>query len=215
MRPLFSIRFIATVLAMAAVFAGLWLVLGRGDDAVVGGSTEPVEIERRIDLIQRAIVVQGTNGSDLVDGATGAEIRIALDTERTMVITANTPGEIDCPAIAELGGCVVVADLLGDAVVWFALISSEPRNTVTLPAVVEVRDNNRVLLANGWDVARVPTVERKCPEDTTSLGDFVRTFGENSRATFSFDEQRIVRVTCTQPDVADTVPATDGPVAPG
>ena len=53
---------------------------------------------------------------------------------------------------------------------------------------------------------RVPTVERKCADDSTSLGDFVRTFGENSRATFSFAEQRIVRVTCTNPDIADTTP---------
>jgi hypothetical protein len=208
MRPLFSLRFIATVAALALVLAGLWVVFGRDDDTVVSGPVEAVTDEHKVDLIQRAIVVQGNGGFGLVDDRTVAEIRIALDTERTMVITPNTPGVIDCPAIAELGGCVVVADLLGDAVVWFALISSEPRNTVTLPAVVEVRDNNRVLLANGWDVARVPTVERKCPDDTTSLGDFVRTFGESARATFSLDEQRLVRVTCTQPGVADSVPTT-------
>jgi hypothetical protein len=210
MRPLFSFRFVATVAALALVFAGLWFVFGRSDDTVVGGPVARATEEHKIDLIQRAIVVQGSGGFGLVDNRTVAEIRIALDTERTMVITPNTPGLIDCPAIAELGGCVVVADLLGDAVVWFALISSEPRDTVTLPAIVEIRDNNRVLLANGWDVARVPTVERKCPDDTTSLGDFVRTFGESARATFSLVEQRIVRVTCTQPDVADSVPATTG-----
>lgn len=210
MRPLFSFRFVATVAALALVLAGLWVVFGRNEEVAVSGPVDVVTEEHKIDLIQRAIVVQGSGGFGLVEGRTVAEIRIALDTERTMVITANTPGVIDCPAIAELGGCVVVADLLGDAVVWFALISSEPRNTVTLPAIVEVRDNNRVLLANGWDVARVPTVERKCPEDTTSLGNFVRTFGENARATFSLDEQRIVRVTCTQPDVADSVPTTTG-----
>ena len=208
MRPLFSFRFVATVVAFAAVVAGLWLVLGRGDDAVVSGPADPVRTEHGIDLIQRAVVVQGTTGDDLVDGLTTAEIRIALDAERTMVITENTPGLIDCPAIAELGGCVVVADLLGDAVVWFALISSEPRNTVTLPGIVALRDDNRVLLSNGWVVPRVPAVERKCADDTASLGAFVQAFGENSRATFSFDEQRIVRVTCTQPDVADSVPDT-------
>ena len=206
MRPLFSFRFVGTVVAFAIVLAGLWLVLGRGDDAAVSGPAAAVRTEHRIDLIQRAVVVQGTTGDDLVDGVTTAEIRIALDAERTMVITENTPGQIDCPAITELGGCVVVADLLGDAVVWFALISSEPRNTVTLPGIVALREGNRVLLGNGWDVPRVPTVERKCADDSTSLGDFVRTFGENSRATFSFAEQRIVRVTCTNPDIADTTP---------
>jgi hypothetical protein len=208
MRPLFSLRFIATVAALVLVLAGLWVVFERDGDTVARRPVATATEEHKIDLIQRAIVVQGAGGFGLVDDRTVAEIRIALDTERTMVITPNTPGVIDCPAIAELGGCVVVADLLGDAVVWFALISSEPRDTITLPAIVEIRDNNRVRLANGWDVARVPTVERKCPDDTTSLGDFVRTFGENARATFSLVEQRIVRVTCTQPDVADSLPAT-------
>jgi hypothetical protein len=212
MRPLFSVRFVAALLGLALVVGGLWAIFLRGDDDGVSaeGPTAPEQREHRVDLIQRAIVVQADGGFDLVDGRTANEMQIALDSERTMAIAKNTPGLIDCPAIAELGGCVVVADLLGDAVVWFALISSEPRNTVTLPAVVELRDGNRVLLANGWDVARAAVVERKCPEDSGSLGAFVRTHGEAARTTFSLDEQRVVRVTCVQSEGDVGTPTTTG-----
>lgn len=208
MRPLFSLRFVATVLALLALVAGLWLVFGRESDTIVSGPAAPVLEEHRIDLIHPAVVVQSSGGFAMVGGRTTAEIRIALDADRTMVITPNTPGIIDCPQIDVLGGCVVAADLLGDAVVWFALISGEPRNTVTLPPIQALREGNRVLLTNGWDVARAPVVERKCADDTSSLGDFVTTFGRRSTSTFNFEQQQIVRVTCTAASTGETVPGS-------
>jgi hypothetical protein len=91
----------------------------------------------------------------------------------------------------------VAADMLGDAVLWFSLFPADLRNTINLPAIRELRDQNQVLLANGWVVRRADLVARNCDEDTTSLSDFVRTFGDDAISAWGVPDQRVIRVTCT------------------
>ena len=45
-----------------------------------------------------------------------------LDPSRKVTVVAGTPGEDDCGRLAEPGACAIVADLLGEGVVWFALV---------------------------------------------------------------------------------------------
>jgi len=72
-------------------------------------------------------------------------------------------------------------------------------------------DGPWVRLANDWVVRRADRVERSCPADTSSLTDFIRAYGDSATATFNFESQRVVRVTCPGDGVVDTVPTDSGP----
>ena len=115
---------------------------------------------------------------------------------------------------------MVIADLLGDAVLWFALVPYEPQPNIALPGITELDDQNLVELTNGWVVRRAANVDLDCAEDVSSLTEFVRRFGTSSTTTFNLDSQQIVKMTCSQAPEATTtttVPASLPPqvIPPG
>jgi hypothetical protein len=195
-RQFFSLRFWLTLAALGAMFLVLtsWL----GDDATPG--VAPVQAdsstEREIDLVSWIYVATPEPGFGFQNGVTTRDVAIQLDATRTMVVKAGTPGEITCPTFDVPATCTVAADLLGDAVLWFSVVSGAPGTTVQLPAVAEMLDGGLVRLANDWILRRASIVERSCVEDTSSLSDFIRTFGESATSTFNFETQKIVKVTC-------------------
>ncbi len=206
MRQFVSPRFWLAIAALVGLTYGLWYVLVRKDDtvAVVGKPAAAALTEHRVNLVLPVYGIQADPGFAMVGGATTGDMHLALDATRTMVVKAGTPGIITCSKLAEINQCIVAADLLGDAVVWFSLIPNPQRATLLLPGITEVRSDNWVLLENGWEVARNEVVERNC--DATGLDDFVHQFGGNlSTSTFSFEQQEIVKVTCLeQPDNSTT-----------
>ena len=215
MRQFVSFRFWLSVAALLGLTCGLWYVLVRKDDsvAVIGRPAHAALSEHRIDLLLPVYGIQAEPGFAMVDGAATGEMRLALDATRTMVVKAGTPGEITCAKLAEINQCIVAADLLGDAVVWFSLIPNPQRATLLLPGVTEVRKENWVLLSNGWEVARNDVVERNC--DAAGLDDFVHQFGGNlSTSTFSFEQQQIVKVTCLEEPESSTTTSTSTTLLP-
>ena len=97
---------------------------------------------------------------------------------------------------------MVAAQLLGDAVLWFALVDASPTDTasaVVLPGVVELIGTTQVRLANDWLVNRSTTVVRSCADDTASLKDFVSTYADKATSTFDLISQKLVKVTCGAP----------------
>ncbi|MEN9507398.1 MAG: hypothetical protein RI958_3324 [Actinomycetota bacterium] len=163
--------------------------------APASGSGDPA-VERDIDLIALVDEARADPGFGIVGGVTTGTMQIRVDALRSMTITAGTPGENRCAALDQVAACAVAADLLGEAVLWFSIVPLAPRNSVSLPEVVELRDGGTALLANGWIVAHAPALKRNCDEDTTSFSDFQRRFREGSVTSFSLDEQRLVAVTC-------------------
>ncbi|MEO8264701.1 MAG: hypothetical protein ABI706_04230 [Ilumatobacteraceae bacterium] len=198
MRQFVSFRFWLALAALAGLSYGLWYQFVRSDDTVaVGLPTRSATAEHRVNLVLPVYGVQADPGFAMIDGAASTELHLALDATRTMVVKAGTPGQITCGRLAEINQCVVAADLLGDAVVWFSLIPNPQRANLVLPGVTEVRKDNWVLLSNGWEVARSEVVERNC--DTAGLDDFVRQFGGSlSTSTFSYESQEITKVTCLE-----------------
>ncbi len=197
MRQFVSFRFWLAIAALIGLTYGLWYVLVRQDDsvAVIGQPAQAATAEHRVNLLQPVYSVQATAGFAMVDGVANGDMQLALDATRTMMVRAGTPGQITCGKLAEINQCVVAADLLGEAVVWFSLIPNPQRASLLLPGVTEVRKDNWVLLSNGWEVARSEVVERNC--DAAGLDDFVQQFGGSlSTSTFSFEQQEIVKVTC-------------------
>jgi hypothetical protein len=210
MRQFIAPRFWLAIAALIGLTYGLWYVLVRKDAtvAVIGKPAQKAVTEHRVNLLQPVYGIQADPGFAVTDGVATADMHLALDATRTMVVKAGTPGEITCAKLAEINQCVVAADLLGDAVVWFSLIPNPQRANLILPGVTEVRKNNWLLLSNGWEVARNEVVERNC--DATGLDDFVKHFGGSlSTATFSFEQQAIIKVTCLQqPEAATTTSST-------
>ncbi|MEP7114847.1 MAG: hypothetical protein ABI862_16380 [Ilumatobacteraceae bacterium] len=219
MRQFVSFRFWLAIAALVGLTYGLWYVLIRDDSsvAVLGLPAEAATAVHRINLVQPVYSIQADPGFAVADGVSSGEMRLTLDAARTMVVEPGTPGQISCSRLAEINQCVVAADLLGDAVVWFSLIPNPQRASLLLPGITEVRKDNWVLLSNGWEVARNDVVERNC--DATGLDDFVRQFGGNlSTSTFSFEQQEITKVTCLEEPESSTTTSTSttlvAPVAP-
>lgn len=199
MRQFVSLRFWLTIAAFLGLLAALQAVFGGQTKTEAATPGQPAVVERRVDVVSSVRYIQAEAGFNIssVGQATG-EMRLFLDDLRVMVIHPGTPGEIRCANLASVGKCVVVADLLGEAVVWFTLLPAEPRASITMAAPSEVRSDGLLLLANGWEVPRADRIERRCNEDTSSLREFIRTFGQDSTSTFDFQLQQVVRVTCLE-----------------
>ncbi|MFZ4718410.1 MAG: hypothetical protein ACOYMR_03235 [Ilumatobacteraceae bacterium] len=220
MRQFLSLRFWLTFGALAGLFLVFVLVFGRSapPTGVQASSDDKPTEPRHLDLVQWVFLANPAPGFALDRGVTTADLSLQLDGTRTMVIKAGTPGEISCPTLTSTATCTVAADLLGDAVLWFSLVPGTPGASIVLPAVTETLDGGWVRLANGWGVRRASAVERSCAEDTSSLGDFVRTYGDSATATFNFEQQQVVKVTCPREGATtstSTSPAADGSVPSG
>jgi hypothetical protein len=203
MRQLVTWRFWLTIVVLVALPVGLWVVVRDevGADPATVAEVEATALPqggRRIDLILPVFGAQADPGFAIVDGLTTASMVLGIDGFRTVKIAPGTPGENRCPDLDELVRCAVALDLLGDAVMWFSIVPRGPRDTVQLPAPREFLDGDRLLLANGWSVVHAPRVKRNCAEETSSLSEFMRTFGDAVTTSYGFAAQAIVAVTCEQ-----------------
>ncbi len=194
MRQLFTWGFWMSLVALIAVTFVLRTYTNT--DSVVTLAIQPTTIEREVDVIELVYVAEADSGFQIIDGRTTANMQIRIDGFRYLNIRADTPGENRCDLLTEVARCAVVADLLGEAVLWFAIVPLEPRNVVNLPPVREIRDGQRVRLDNGWVLRRADTVKRVCDTDTASLTEFIRTHGDGSTTTFSLATQAVTAVTC-------------------
>jgi hypothetical protein len=192
-RQLFTLRFWLAVGALVALAAVALAVRSFGG---ASSATSADVVGRRIDLVQWVFQATAAKGFEVKDGVTTADLSLQLDGARTMVVKAGTPGEVKCDDLLLPGRCTVAADLLGDAVLWFSIVPGGPDATIELPAVAELVSGGWVRLSNDWVLRHAPRVERSCSADTSSLTDFINTFGERARSTFDYETQRIVKVTC-------------------
>ena len=177
------------------------------DAGTVAHDVGTATADRTVDLVSWVYVITPPPGFAMVNGRANKDIALVLDGTRTMIVTAGTPGEINCSRLTEIGQCTVAADLLGDGVLWFSIIEGVPGATVELPAVAELLDGGWVRLESGWVVQHAPKVERRCAEDTASLTDFIDHFGATAKSTFNFEQQQIVKVTCPGDSSATTTVA--------
>lgn len=209
MRQFFTLRFWLTLLALGGLALGVAAFARSRDSKADTGSDDPgrASADRTIDLISWVYAVQPPPGFDIVDGRTTTDLALILDGTRTMIVKAGTPGEVHCPRLTELAQCTVAADLLGDGVLWFSIVPGLPGATVQLPAVTQLLDGGWVRLANGWVVRHAAKVERSCAEASSSLTDFIDTYGAEATSTFSFDQQELVKVTCPK-TVGETTTTT-------
>ena len=197
---------------LTTVFAAREVIEG-GDDADAG-QVEP----RRIDLVDR--VFSSTNpgfGLD-EDGLAANDTTLIIDGSRSVRVVEGTPGEIMCPELGELGVCAVVADLLGEGVVWFALVPMGSGDTVEFPAI-DVLEDGRARLVNGWELPYAPILNRRCRDangdevEFDSYRDFRKALGDDFTSNYSIESRRLEAVVCGErvpyaPAAPTTVPSS-------
>ncbi len=198
-----KLRFVAA----AAVVVALLAVVTRGDG---GGVPVPSSaVLRPVDLVALVESVNVDSGWSVSSGRTTAAMRLALDDLRTLSIPVGTlvddGGEpAGCTTFDVPRSCVLLADMLGDAVVWFALVPADQTRggeRLTLPGLVDMRDNgNDGVLRNGWVLPLATPVRRECGDvDTAHLRDFITRFPHAaSRTVVDLVSDRVVRVECVK-----------------
>ena len=200
MRQIFSVRFFAAVGAVAALVFLLATVFAAGeaiDDD--GGDAEAAPRQRRIDLID--LVAASSNPAWSLDeeaGVTVGDTVLTIDPSRSVSIVAGTAGIDECGRIRVPRACAIVLDLLGEGVVWFALVPAAEDGTVPLPAVDTLEDGMATLV-NGWVLPHAPAFDRRCgDEDFESYRQFKQVFGEDFTTIYDITVRQLTAVVCRQ-----------------
>lgn len=171
--------------------------------------------DRSIDFVSFVYQVQPGARFFMLDGVVNGSADVIIDGQRTMHLVPGTPGQIDCPEYKEIGRCVVVADLLGDAVVWFDLVPVQPAYKVNAAPIVDILDDGVVRLASGWLIGTANPVDRRCKQETGSLREFISDYGPESITIIDVATQQVAAVVCadTDPAAGDSSTTSSNPAS--
>ena len=198
MRQIFSVRFFAAVGAVAGLLFLITTVRAAGRAIDDGSGPEAAPPERAIDLVDH---VAGSSNPDwaIDDGAAAGNTQLTLDGSRGLTIVTGTPGVDLCHRLHEPGACAIVADLLGEGVVWFALVPMGSGRTVPLPAVDTLEEGSIATLVNGWQLPHAPAFDRRCGEEVfESYRQFKQLLGDDFTTLYDLDQRRLTAVVCRQ-----------------
>ena len=197
MRQVITLKFLAVALAIA--LAGAFLLWFYAS----GGST-PLEkgVGRKID--KGALINEISQDEDWViaNGRTRGNIVLTLNDGTVANITPQTIGVNYCKELAA-NKCVLLADMLGPAVIWFAIVDANRTGagtTLTLGGLVDMEDGGDTgVLANGWLIPLATPTSRDCNVTTSNLRDFINRYADDkSTSAFDLKTDQIVSVTCVQ-----------------
>lgn len=219
MRAVLSLRFLAAVGALLGLALGLNALLDDEDDIVDAVEEELAPTDRRIDLIALVEQFRRSEGFGFAaDGTTTGFFDMMLDETRTVRVAPGTPGQVNCDDLDNVSRCVLLADMFGEAVIWFSVEPRGPSDTVLLGPIVDLQDGYAIF-ENGWQIEYPPVIERQCADefDITSFSDFLRRFGPNSTTVVDLETRQVTAVICgdevvpttTTPTSASDVPSTD------
>lgn len=170
--------------------SGLFLIIvscndcfGRGSDVVVIQDS----VEKNIELVGVISIFSTAEGLKIENGRTVNDAVLRLDDGRSIFVASGTPGELDCIDIAKRSSCVMLANMFGDSVMWFAIVNTNgktPTRVLELPSLVDMLDNgDRGVLANGWIVRLASPTVKTCRDDSgasrISLREFINTYSPN------------------------------------
>ena len=130
---------------------------------------------------------------------------LTLDDGRVVEILEGTLGEITCINLTAPSACVLLADMLGGGVVWFALVpvdenAASSQKMLTLPPLVDMLNGGSLgVLQNDWIVKLGDGVKRTCDSesDTANLREFITKFAQNSVAILDLIKDEVTEVVCT------------------
>lgn len=190
MRTIFSIRFLAAIGAVIGLFFLVSAVVA-GRQTIADREPESPR-QRTIDLVA-PIVGAELDGFGIVDGVATGRAVFDLGDDRLVGVAPGTYGRIECLPTTE--ECVVVAELLGDAVIWFALVDAGPAGTVVMPAI-DVLDRDEAVLVNGWRVPYATVLDRRCDREFASYREFRDEIGTAFTSIYSLEDGELFAVVC-------------------
>lgn len=195
MRQFLSPRYWATVFVLFVVTLTLYLAFARS------GPTETVVglDARRVDLISGTSTIRSDSVWSVVNGRTVGDATAVLENGRVLAITDGTLGVSTCLFPEALNACVMLADTLGDGIVWFALVPApeDGSRELELPAIDELLDGvTHARLVNGWELPLLDKVKRRCDEETPNLSSFVQRFSGSHRTIVDLDRAQVSAVEC-------------------
>lgn len=175
------------------------MLLALRDD---GGPAEVVldANSRRIDLIARTSTVRSDGAWSVSGGRSRGNATAVLENGRVLLITDGTLGQSTCLVPETPDSCVLLADTLGDGIVWFALIPAPPVDTteLELPAIDALLEGvTYARLTNGWEVPLLDRVSRRCEDETPNLPSFVEQFRDDHVTIVDLDKAQVSAVRCT------------------
>ena len=162
----------------------------------------------KIDLVASVDSINVDSAWSQDGGVTrGGAMRLSLDDLRVLTVqdgtlTAEYGSMSACTDFVKPNACVLLADMVGDAVVWFALVQSDAlagREFLTLPGLVDMQANgDEGILRNGWVINLATPVKRECGDTaTSSLRDFITRFPDQlSKTIMNLTTDNVVSVKC-------------------
>jgi hypothetical protein len=195
MRQVLSWRFVAALGALA----GLALLISAvfvGRDTVARVAERSGPSARRADMIALVMDADAENFNIRRNGLSRGRLTVQTHLDRTATIFPGTPGTNTCDELNRSGGCAILAQTLGDAIVWFALVPTSVNFMLELPAI-ESLDGGYAQLVNGWQVPYAPVIDRsRCDSPAESFSEFLRDVGRQHRSQYSLLGGELVSVTC-------------------
>lgn len=195
MSQFFTWRYWAAVGSVIVLFL---ILLALQDD---GGPAKVIldVNDRRIDLIARTSTVRSDGAWSVSGGTSRGNATAVLENGRVLLITDGTLGQSTCLVPETPDSCVLLADTLGDGIVWFALVPAPPvgTNELELPAIDELLDGvTYARLVNGWEVPLLDRVSRRCNEETPNLAGFVEQFRNDHVTIVDLEKSQVSAVRC-------------------
>jgi len=187
-------------LLVALISIGAFTLGNRSDSADVGNGLQPSV--RRVETVASVMEIRFGESFTVIDALTSGSATLTLDDGRVVNIAPGTPGEVDCTDIATPAACVLVADMLGQAVVWFALVAANDTTSriLELPTLIDMVDGGDTgVLDNGWHVPLTNGVVRTCAGQPRSptLRSFIESYSSTGiRTLLDLDRDEIVEVIC-------------------
>lgn len=196
----------------------LWAAFGiLGASAVVvlgmfaltsGGSSTPISLPttHNVELVAVVISVAAQDGWQIASSKTVGNATLTLDDGRVVEILEGTLGEITCTNLTDPSACVMLADMLGGGVVWFALVpvdanAATSQRMLTLPPLVDMLNGGSLgVLQNDWILKLGDGVKRTCDSesDTANLREFITKFSQNSVTMLDLIKDEVTEVVCNK-----------------
>lgn len=192
----FTWRYWAAVGSLIALFL---VLLAFRDD---GGPVAVVQDanSRRIDLIARTSTIRSEGPWSVADGTMNGNATAVLQNGRLLTLADGTLGSSTCLVPETPDACVLLADTLGDGIVWFALVPAPAVGTteLELPPIDALLDGvTFARLENGWEVPLLDRVVRRCDETTPNLTTFVEQFRGDHVTIVDLEQGQVSAVRCT------------------
>ncbi|CAN5599444.1 hypothetical protein BH24ACT5_BH24ACT5_06920 [soil metagenome] len=195
MRQVLSWRFVAALVGVLALALGAFVIRSR-QTTFTPVAAAPGELARRIDFVSLVSSFE-TSGFEITPfGTTSGSLTLVLPDDRRVSVFPGTPGEVQCQNLTDPFQCAVLAEVLGDTIIWFALVPMAQSLRFELPAITELQDGYAVL-TNNWEVPYARVIDRApCDPDVASFREFIEDHGVNFRSIYDLSADAIVAVIC-------------------